>query len=96
MKITRDKIKQIVEQEVSKRNNIIEAPGQAEKGDVQRLGKKLDRTAGLERLLATITDRIEFEQFIKNVIRLSSKNIKHNDIILGINNIKRALDREKK
>jgi hypothetical protein len=96
MKISRDKIKQLVKEEISKNNVIKEQPEQRQKADVQRLGQKLERTAGLDRLLSNITDRVEFEQFIKNVIRISSKKLKHNDIILGINNIKRALDREKK
>ena len=86
MKITKDKIRTIVK----------EAIDQGEKGDVKRIGKKLERVAGLEQLLSTINSRVEFEQFIKKVIRISSKNVKHNDIILGIKNVKRALDNEKK
>jgi len=93
MKITKEKLRQIIKEEVEKRIVVKEA---TEKADVARLGKKLDRTSGLEQLLSTITDRIEFEQFIRNVIRQSSKNIKHNEIIRAITNIKRALDKEQK
>ena len=76
MKITRDKIKQIVEQEVAK------------KGDVKRLAKKMDSfSSQLEPLLSNITDRIEFEQFLKDSIKLGSKNIKGRDIVMGMRNV---------
>jgi hypothetical protein len=85
MKITRDKIKQIVEQEVAK------------KGDVKRLAKKMDSfSSQLEPLLNNITDRIEFEQFLKDSIKLGSKNIKGRDILMGMRNVLKQLQKEVK
>jgi hypothetical protein len=85
MKITRDKIKQIVEQEVAK------------KGDVKRLAKKMDSfSSQLEPLLKNITDRIEFEQFLKDSIKLGSKNIKGRDILMGMRNVLKQLQKEVK
>jgi hypothetical protein len=85
MKITRDKIKQIVEQEVAK------------KGDVKRLAKKMDSfSSQLEPLLSNITDRIEFEQFLKDSIKLGSKNIKGRDIVMGMRNVLKQLQKEVK
>jgi len=85
MKITRDKIKQIVEQEVAK------------KGDVKRLAKKMDSfSSQLEPLLGNITDRIEFEQFLKDSIKLGSKNIKGRDILMGMRNVLKQLQKEVK
>ena len=65
MKISRDKIKQLVEQEVQKQT-----------GDVARVAKKIDSFSGqLEPLLDRINTRVEFEQFLKDAIKISSKNV---------------------
>ena len=86
MKITRDKIKQLVEQEVEKRQ-----------GDVARVNKKIDSFASqLEPLLDRINTRVEFEQFLKDAIRLSSKNVKGQDILAAIRRVLQQLQKELK
>tara|TARA_R100001460_G_scaffold23368_3_gene47128 strand:- start:14 stop:274 length:261 start_codon:yes stop_codon:yes gene_type:complete len=86
MKISRDKIKQLVEQEVEKRS-----------GDVARVSKKIDSFATqLEPLLDRINTRVEFEQFLKDAIKLSSKNVKGADIIAGMRKIYQQLQKEVK
>ena len=86
MKITRDKIKQLVEQEVEKRS-----------GDVARVSKKLDSFSGqLEPLLSKINTRVEFEQFLKDAIKLSSKNVKGPDIMAAMRRVFQQLQKELK
>ena len=85
MKITRDKIKQLVEQEVKKT------------GDVKRIAKKIDSfSSQLEPLLSKINNRVEFEQFLKDSIKLGSKNIKGSDILMSMRNVLRQLQKEVK
>jgi len=85
MKITRDKIKQLVEQEVKKQ------------GDVARVAKKLDSFSGqLEPLLSKINTRIEFEQFLRDAIKLSSTNVKGQDILVAMRNVLKQLQKEVK
>ena len=86
MKITRDKIKQLVEQEVEKRQ-----------GDVNRVTKKIDSFANqLEPLLDRINTRVEFEQFLKDAIKLSSKNVKGQDIVAAMRRVFQQLQKELK
>ena len=86
MKISRDKIKQLVEQEVEKRS-----------GDVARVSKKIDSFATqLEPLLGRINTRVEFEQFLRDAIKLSSKNVKGPDIIAGMRKVYQQLQKEVK
>jgi hypothetical protein len=86
MKITRDEIKQLVEQEVEKRS-----------GDVTRVSKKLDTfSTQLEPLLGRINTRVEFEQFLKDAIKLSSKNVKGPDIIAAMRKVYQQLQKEVK
>ncbi len=94
MKITRDKIRQLVEQEVEKRSG-----QEAEKraGDVARVSKKLDSfSSQLEPLLGRIDTRVEFEQFLKDAIKLSSKNVKGSDIIAAMREVYKQLQKEVK
>ena len=86
MKVTRDKIKQLVEQEVEKRS-----------GDVARVSKKIDSFATqLEPLLGRINTRVEFEQFLRDAIKLSSQNVKGPDIIAGMRKVYQQLQKEVK
>ena len=85
MRITRDKIRQLVEQEVNK------------KSDVKRIAKKINSLSGqLEPLFDTITDVVEFEQFLKDSIKLGSKNIKGSEILLAMNRVMKQLRSETK
>ena len=85
MKITRNKIKLLVEQEMDKRS------------DVKRIEKKIDSfSKQLEPLFELINNRIEFEQFLKDAIRLGSKNVSGQEILLGLNNIIKELRKEVK
>ena len=84
MKISRDKIKQLVEQEVQKQT-----------GDVARVAKKIDSFSGqLEPLLDRINTRVEFEQFLKDAIKISSKNVKGPDIIAAMRKVFQQLQKE--
>jgi len=84
-KISREQIKIIVEEEVRK------------KSDIKKIAKKMETfSSQLEPLFNTITDRIEFEQFLKDSIRLGSKNIEGTDIILAMNRVIKQLRKEMK
>jgi hypothetical protein len=86
MKISRDKIKQLVEQEVERRS-----------ADVEKVSKKMDTfSTQLEPLLDRINTRVEFEQFLKDAIKISSANVKGSDIMLGMMNIVKQLRKEVK
>jgi hypothetical protein len=84
MKISRDKIKQLVEQEVERRS-----------ADVEKVSKKMDTfSTQLEPLLDRINTRVEFEQFLKDAIKISSANVKGSDIMLAMMNIAKQLRKE--
>ena len=86
MKISRDKIKQLVEQEVERRS-----------ADVEKVSKKMDAfSTQLEPLLDRINTRVEFEQFLKDAIKISSVNVKGSDIMLAMMNIVKQLRKEVK
>ena len=86
MKISRDKIKQLVEQEVERRS-----------ADVEKVSKKMDTfSTQLEPLLDRINTRVEFEQFLKDAIKISSVNVKGSDIMLAMMNIVKQLRKEVK
>jgi hypothetical protein len=86
MKISRDKIKQLVIQEVDKRA-----------ADVEKVSKKMDTfSTQLEPLFDRINTRVEFEQFLKDAIKLSSANVKGSEIMLGMMNIIKQLRKEVK
>jgi len=86
VKISRDKIKQLVIQEVDKRA-----------ADVEKVSKKMDTfSTQLEPLLDRINTRVEFEQFLKDAIKISSANVKGSDIMLGMMNIVKQLRKEVK
>ncbi len=86
MKISRDKIKQFVILEVEKRA-----------ADVEKVSKKMDTfSTQLEPLLDRINTRVEFEQFLKDAIKISSANVKGSDIMLGMMNIVKQLRKEVK
>ena len=86
MKISRDKIKQLVEQEVDKRA-----------ADVEKVSKKMDTfSTQLEPLFDRINTRVEFEQFLKDAIKLSSANVKGSEIMLAMMNIIKQLRKEVK
>ena len=84
MKISRNKIKQLVEQEVERRS-----------ADVEKVSKKMDTfSTQLEPLLDRINTRVEFEQFLKDAIKISSVNVKGSDIMLAMMNIIKQLRKE--
>jgi hypothetical protein len=86
MKISRDKIKQLVIQEVDKRA-----------ADVEKVSKKMDTfSTQLEPLFDRINTRVEFEQFLKDAIKLSSANVKGSEIMLAMMNIIKQLRKEVK
>ena len=85
MKISRDKIKYLVEQEMDR------------KSDVKRIEKKIDSFSNqLEPLFDLINNRIEFEQFLKDVIKLGSKNVSGQEILLAMTNVIKQLRKEVK
>ena len=82
-KVTKEQIRKLVEQEVKK------------KSDVKRIAKKIDSLSGqLEPLFDTITDVVEFEQFLKDSIRLGSKNLKGSEILLALSRVAKQLRSE--
>lgn len=83
MKITRDRIKQLVEQEVEKTQ-----------ADVERISQRLGSVSGLENLLDKVNTRVEFEQFLTQIIRVGSKNVKPQDMAVAIRNVYNKLRKE--
>ena len=82
MKITKEKLRQIIKEEVETA------------GDVKRVSKRLEKISGLESLLDKVNSRIEFEQFLRKVVRLGSKNVKHEDVLLALRNVLGVLNKE--
>ena len=82
-KVTKEQIRKLVEQEVKK------------KADVQRIAKKMDSFSGqLGPLFDTISDVVEFEQFLKDSIKLGSKNLKGSEILLAMTRVAKQLRSE--
>jgi len=64
-------------------------PGEPKlKSDVGRVAAKLEKTSGMEGLLAAITNRQEFEQLMLQFIQMVSKEkLKPDDVKMGIRNV---------
>ena len=103
MKITRNRIREIVKEALSNRlkeNDPPEAPEgnqskDKQKADIARIEKKLGQfKSQLEPLLKTIDNRIEFEQFLKLAIQLGSERLDGMEISQAVRNINTLIQRE--
>ena len=94
MKITKTELRKLIKEATEELGNDTQQPKVA--SDVERVGARFDRVAGLDTLLAKINTRIEFEQFLRKVIKSGSENVKPADILLAVRNVHRALRKEVK
>ena len=103
MKITRNRIREIVKEALSNRleeNDPLDAPEgnqskDKQKADIARIEKKLGQfKSQLEPLLKTIDNRIEFEQFLKLAIQLGSERLDGMEISQAVRNINTLIQRE--
>ena len=84
MKITKDYIRGLIKEEVKSQK------------DVEKVSDRLGKVSGLETLMDRINTRQEFEQFLREVIKLGSKNVKSQDIMTSVRNVFTALRKELK
>ena len=84
MKITKDYIRGLIKEEVESQK------------DVEKVSDRLGKVTGLETLMDRINTRQEFEQFLREVIKLGSKNVKSQDIMTSVRNVFTALRKELK
>ena len=83
MKITTQRIKQLIEQEVKKQ------------ADVAKVAKKIETFSNqLEPLFDRVNTRVEFEQFLRDAIKLGSRNVKSQDIVTAITNVLKQVRKE--
>ena len=91
MKITRSQLKQIIKeelQELEQPDQPAQQAGPKVASDVARVGKKLDRLQGFERLLASINTRPEFEQLLTQFIQMVAKErLQPNDVKAGLRKV---------
>jgi hypothetical protein len=64
--------------------------------DVEKVKTRLGAVSGLEDLLNKVNSRQEFEQFLREVIKLGSKNVKAQDILISVRNVFTTLKKELK
>ena len=84
MKITAEQLKQIIKEELEQ----AATPQPKLRSDVGRVGAKLEKTSGMEGLLAAINNRAEFEQLMLTFIEMVSKQkLKPEDVKMGIRNV---------
>jgi len=87
MKITKEQLRQIIKEELEEPQQSA-APQPKLKSDVGRVAAKLEKTSGMEGLLAAITNRQEFEQLMLQFIQMVSKEkLKPDDVKTGIRNV---------
>ena len=87
MKITTEKLKQIIKEELEATQQAA-TPQPKLAPDVGRVTAKLEKTSGMEGLLADITNREEFEQLMLQFIEMVSKEkLKPDDVKMGIRNV---------
>jgi hypothetical protein len=83
VKINTQRIKQLIEQEVKKQ------------ADVAKVAKKLETySSQLGPLLDRVNTRVEFEQFLRDSIKLGSKNVKGQDIVMALTNVLKQVRKE--
>lgn len=83
VKINTQRIKQLIEQEVKKQ------------ADVAKVAKKLETYSNqLGPLLDRVNTRVEFEQFLRDSIKLGSKNVKGQDIVMALTNVLKQVRKE--
>ena len=92
MKITKTELRKLIKEAAEELDNDNQQPRVA--ADVERVGTRFDRVAGLDTLLSKINTRIEFEQFLRKVIKSGSENVKPADILLAVRNVHKALQKE--
>ena len=107
MKITRNRIKEIVKETLSKKLEEQEplqgnqsGDGNSkdkQKADIAKIEKKLEQfKSQLEPLLKTIDNRVEFEQFLKLSIKLGSQRIDGMEIAQAVRNINTLVQKKSK
>ena len=84
MKITKEYLRGLINEEVKTQQ------------DVEKVKTRLGAVSGLEDLLNKVNSRQEFEQFLREVIKLGSKNVKAQDILISVRNVFTALKKELK
>jgi hypothetical protein len=84
MKITKEQLRQIIKEELEEAQQAVTSQPKL-KSDVGRVAAKLEKTPGMEGLLAAITNRPEFEQIMLQFIEMVSKEkLKPEDVKAGI------------
>ena len=84
MKITKEQLRQIIKEELED----AAAPQPKLKSDVGRVAAKLEKTSGMEGLLAAINNRQEFQEVMLQFIEMVSKEkLKPDDVKMGIRNV---------
>jgi len=84
MKITKEYLRDLINEEVKTQQ------------DVEKVKTRLGAVSGLEDLLNKVNSRQEFEQFLREVIKLGSKNVKAQDILISVRNVFTTLKKELK
>lgn len=84
MKITKEYLRDLINEEVKTQQ------------DVEKVKTRLGAVSGLEDLLNKVNSRQEFEQFLREVIKLGSKNVKAQDILMSVRNVFTTLKKELK
>jgi hypothetical protein len=84
MKITKEQLRQIIKEELEEAQQSA-APQPKLKSDVGRVAAKLEKTSGMEGLLAAINNRQEFQEVMLQFIEMVSKEkLKPEDVKAGI------------
>jgi len=94
MKITKTELRKLIREAVEELDNAPAPRSPKVSPDVEKINIRLDQISGFDQLLAKLNTSEEFEQFLRKVIRSSSENVKHKDILLAVSNVEKALRKE--
>ena len=96
MKITKEYLRGLINEEVETQQQQADKPQPRGQQDVEKVKTRLGAVSGLDDLLSKVNSRVEFEEFLREVIKLGSKNVKSQDILTSVRNVFTALKKELK
>jgi len=92
MKITKNKLRKLIREELES------SSGEEQQGRtsaaVSRVGDKIDNVAGLDALLGKIKSRLQLEELLMKLIKVSSENVKPKEVVLAVANVYKKLRKQ--
>ena len=102
MQISKDKIREIITEEVEKfvklseqPNSELETPAKTkQKSDVTRATDKMQAVSSLQTYIEKIDNPVELQQFLGNVVEMASQKIHKAQVLAALNKLTSVLRKE--